>query len=65
MGNSAEARLDKADRLDAKATKLLKKDPDSARELKDLARAARKSAIKQMKRKPPNRTKVDKERLVL
>lgn len=62
MGSGVEARLDKADRLDARAAKLMKKDPDSARELKDLARLARKSAIKQMKRKPPKR---NKERLVI
>ncbi len=57
MGSSVENRLDKADRLDARAAKLQKKDPDSARELKSLARAARKSAIKQMKRRPPKRNK--------
>jgi len=55
MGNSAESKLEKADRLNAAATRIRKKDPDSARELDVLARASRKTAIKQMKRRPPRR----------
>ncbi|KKL76937.1 hypothetical protein LCGC14_2039910 [marine sediment metagenome] len=52
MGRSAESKLDRADFLNEKASKLRKKDPDSARELDALARASRKSAIKQLKRRP-------------
>ncbi len=59
MGATAEARLDKADRLNAKATKIRKRDPDSARELDAIARSMRKGAIKQMKRKPPKRNSLN------
>lgn len=52
MGKSAEDKLEKADRLNATASKIRKKDPQSARELDDLARVQRKSAIRQLKRRP-------------
>lgn len=52
MGRSAMSKLDEADELTRKASKLRKKDSESARELDDLARSKRKSAIKQLKRRP-------------
>lgn len=55
MGRSALSKLEDANLLSREATKLKKKDPVSARELDDLARSKRKSAIKQMKRRPKAR----------
>lgn len=52
MGRSALSKLADANELSREAGKLAKKDPQSSRELNDLARAKRKSAIKQMKRRP-------------
>ena len=52
MGRSAEAKLERADGLNKTAAKIRKKDPESARELDDLARVQRRSAIKQLKRRP-------------
>lgn len=52
MGRSALSKLTDANELSREATKLKKKDPVSSRELEDLARSKRKSAIKQMKRRP-------------
>lgn len=52
MGKNAQSKLAEADSLDSTATKIAKRDPESSRELKELARAKRKSAIKQMKRRP-------------
>jgi len=52
MGKTATSKLAEADSLDATASKITKKDPESSRELHELARAKRKSAIKQLKRKP-------------
>ncbi|KKL79979.1 hypothetical protein LCGC14_2009360 [marine sediment metagenome] len=63
MGNSAEDKLEKADRLNARATKIRKRDPESARDLDSLARSNRRTAIKQMRRKPPSRKQ--KDRVVL
>ncbi len=44
MGRSAEAKLERADGLNKTAAKIRKKDPESARELDDLARVQRRSA---------------------
>jgi len=52
MGKSAQSKLGEADDLDKIAGRLRKRDPESARELGGLARAKRKSAIKQLKRRP-------------
>ena len=52
MGKTATSKLAEADTLDATANRIVKRDAESARELHDLARAKRKSAIKQMKRRP-------------
>ena len=57
MGRSADSKLEHADRLNATASKIRKKDPDSARELDSLARVQRKSAIRQLKHRPkPKKT---------
>lgn len=55
MGKSAESKLERADYLDKTAGRLLKRDPESARSLHDLARSSRKSAIRQLKRRPKKR----------
>lgn len=55
MGRSALSKLGDADELSRQATKIKKKDPESARELDSLARLKRKSAIRQMKRRPKKR----------
>lgn len=55
MGRSALSKLGDADELSKRATALRKKDPENARALDDLARAKRKSAIKQLKRRPKKR----------
>lgn len=55
MGRSALSKLADANELSREASKLNKKDPQSARELNDLARLKRRSAIKQMKRRPKAR----------
>lgn len=55
MGKSAESKLERADYLNKTATKIRKKDPESARSLDELARSSRKSAIKQLKRRPKRR----------
>ncbi len=52
MGRTAESKLEEADRLDTRASKIVKRDPVSSQALKDLARTKRTSAIRQMKRKP-------------
>ena len=52
MGRTADSKFEQADRLDSRANKVSKRDPESAREMHDLARRTRKSAIKQMRRKP-------------
>jgi len=52
MGKTATSKLAEADSLDATASRIVKKDAESARELRELARAKRKSAIKQMRRRP-------------
>lgn len=46
------SKLAEADDLDNRAGKIAKRDADSSRELRELARVKRKSAIKQMKRRP-------------
>lgn len=56
MGRSALSKLADADELSKRATGLRKRDPESARELDNLARSKRKSAIKQLKRRPKKRT---------
>lgn len=55
MGKSALSKLAEADDLNKTATKIRKRDGESARELDDLARRKRKSAIKQMKRRPKSK----------
>lgn len=57
MGRSAQSKLIEADDLNKTANKIRKKDPESARQLDDLARGKRKSAIKQMKRRPKTKSK--------
>ena len=52
MGRSAMSKLSEASELNKEAGKIRKRDPESARSLDDLARIKRKSAIKQMKRRP-------------
>jgi len=61
MGRSALSKLADANEFSKEASKLRKRDPVSARELEDVARAKRKSAIRQMKRRP----KKQKTRLVM
>lgn len=51
MARDALGKLAEADELDGRAAKLMKKDPASARELKQLARGKRKSAIKQLRKR--------------
>ncbi|KKL75222.1 hypothetical protein LCGC14_2057060 [marine sediment metagenome] len=55
MGRSADSKLEHADRLNTTASKIRKKDPESARELDALARVQRKSAIRQLKRRPKSK----------
>lgn len=52
MSRSAMGKLAEADELNKTAQKIRKRDSESARQLDDLARSKRKSAIKQMKRRP-------------
>lgn len=52
MSKSALGKLAEADDLNKTATKIMKRDPESARQLNDLARMKRKSAIKQLRRRP-------------
>lgn len=52
MSKTAIGKLDEADGLNKTATKIRKRDPESARQLDDLARGKRKSAIRQLKRRP-------------
>lgn len=55
MGRSADSKLTQADDLDKRAAKLKQADPESSRELKELARRQRKAAIKQLKHRPKKR----------
>lgn len=55
MSRSAMGKLSEADELNRTAIRIRKRDPESARQLDDLARARRKGAIKQMKRHPKRR----------
>ncbi len=57
MGKSAESKLERADYLNSQASKIRKKDAQSARELDDLARTTRRSAIRQLKRRPKRKAK--------
>lgn len=57
MGRSALSKLADASDLNKEAAKIKKRDPESARALDDLARLKRKSAIKQMKRRPKKTNK--------
>jgi len=52
MSRTAMGKLADADELNKTATKIRKRDPESARSLDDLARRKRKSAIRQMTRRP-------------
>ena len=52
MGKTAQSKLEEADDLNKTATRIRKKDAESARALDNLARSKRKSAIKQMRRRP-------------
>ncbi|MBA7581780.1 hypothetical protein ES708_23691 [subsurface metagenome] len=56
MGRTATSKLERANFLDKEAAKLLKKDPESADKLKELARTERRKAIRQMKRRPKKKT---------
>jgi len=57
MARTAIGKLDEADELDKKAKAIGKMgDTVSERELKELARGKRRTAIKQLKRKPRRRT---------
>ena len=49
MARTALGRLDEADQLDKTANRIAKRDPESSRELHELARRKRKVAIKAMK----------------
>lgn len=60
MGKSADSKLEHADRLNKTASSIRKKDPESARELDDLARVQRKAAIKQLKRRPKRKKTGDR-----
>lgn len=64
MGRTAESKLERADFLNKTATKIRKKDAESARALDDLARVQRKAAIKQLKTKPKKK-KTTGNRVVL
>ena len=55
MGRTAESKLERADFLNATATKIRKKDAESARELDALARIQRRAAIRQLKTRPKKR----------
>lgn len=55
MGRSATSKLAEANDLSREAGKLKRKDPESARLLEELAHSKRKSAIKQLKRRPKRR----------
>ncbi len=57
MGRTAVSKLDRANFLDKEAQKLTKKDPESKRELQDLARQERTRAIKQLKTRPKRKKK--------
>ena len=52
MSRTALGKLGEADELNKTATRIRKRDPESARSLDDLARTKRRSAIKQLKRRP-------------
>ena len=52
MGRSADSKFAEADDLDKRATNVQKRDPESSRQMHDLARSKRKSAIRQMRRRP-------------
>lgn len=52
MGRNAMSKLAEADDLNKTATRIRKRDPDNARALDDLAHSKRRSAIRQMKRRP-------------
>jgi len=55
LGKSVESKLERADFLNKTATKIRKKDPENARSLDDLARTTRRTAIRQLKRRPKHR----------
>ena len=55
MARDAMGKLAEADDLDRTASRIAKKDAQSARELRQLARSKRHSAIKQMRRRPKRR----------
>jgi len=56
MGRTATSKLERANFIDQEAAKLLKRDPESSRMLRDLARIERRKAIRQMKRRPKKKT---------
>lgn len=60
MARDALGKLQEASVLDKEAAKLKAKDPVSASELQNLARLKRKSAIKQMRRRPKRRKSADR-----
>jgi len=52
MSRTAMGKLSEADDLNKTAQRIRKRDPESARQLDDLARTKRRSAIKQLRRRP-------------
>ena len=52
MGRTARSKLDEARQLDKDADALKKRDPEAASLMDGLARTKRRSAIRQMKRRP-------------
>lgn len=52
MSRTAMGKLEEADDLNKTASRIRKRDPESARDLDALARTKRRSAIRQMRRRP-------------
>jgi len=57
MGRTAMSKLEQAGDLNKTAANIRKRDPESARELDNLARLKRKAAIKQLKKRPNKRAR--------
>jgi len=55
MGRTASSKLSEARQMDKDADALRKRDPEAAIALDGIARAKRRSAIRQMKRRPKRR----------
>lgn len=61
MAKSAMGKLSEADDLNKTASKIRKRDPESARSLDELARKKRRSAIKQMNRRVGRKSRKSRE----